>query len=217
MKTILFQGDSITDARRNRDCEDYSGSGYATMVKGALGAEYPGRFQFLNRGVGGNRIIDLHARVKADLLNLHPDYLSILIGLNDVWHEVARHNGVDTDKYELLYNMLIQEIQKALPSVQIMILEPFLLKGSAVDEIQGYSPEEAWSLMWTGVCEKAAAARRVAEGNHLPFIPLQSVFDDALQYAPASYWLIDGIHPTAMGHKLIADEWIRTFKRSFPM
>ena len=217
MKTILFQGDSITDARRIRDCEDYSGSGYATMVKGALGAEFPGHFQFFNRGVSGDRVIDLHARVKADLLNLHPDYLSILIGVNAVWHEVARHNGVDTDKYELLYNMLIQEIQKALPSVQIMILEPFLLKGSVVEQMQDYSPEEAWSLMWTGVREKAAAARRVAEGNHLPFIPLQSIFDAALHHAPASYWLIDGVHPTAMGHKLIADEWIRTFKESFLM
>ena len=115
MKTILFQGDSITDAGRSREDDANLGLGYPTLVKGELGFEYPGRYTMLNRGISGNRVVDLYARIKADIINLKPDVMSILIGVNDVWHELGGHNGVDAEKYFKIYSMLIEEIKEALP------------------------------------------------------------------------------------------------------
>ncbi|MCQ2440740.1 MAG: GDSL-type esterase/lipase family protein [Clostridia bacterium] len=90
MKKILFFGDSITDCGRNRDNDDSLGQGYPLLIKSELGFENPERYTFLNRGISGNRIVDLYARIKKDLINLAPDYVSILIGVNDVWHEIGR-------------------------------------------------------------------------------------------------------------------------------
>ena len=105
MKKILFQGDSITDALRQRwETSVYNGSGYATLVSAHLGYEYPNRFEFVNRGISGNRITDLISRIKCDFINLEPDYLSILIGINDVWHEISSKNGVSEEKFERYYN-----------------------------------------------------------------------------------------------------------------
>ena len=64
------------------------------------------------------------------LADLKPDYISFLIGVNDVWHEFSRHNGVDADKYEKIYTMLIEEIKEELPEVKIMFLEPFCLRAT---------------------------------------------------------------------------------------
>ena len=94
MKTILFQGDSITDAGRDRDDFYDLGKGYPVLVAGRLGLDAPGEFRFLNRGVSGDRIVDVYARMKRDILNLKPDVLTLLVGVNDVWHEFDQHNGV---------------------------------------------------------------------------------------------------------------------------
>ena len=106
MKTILFQGDSITDAGRARDNDSNVGIGYPVLVKGTLGFEHPGEYTFLNRGISGNRVVDVYARIKSDIINLKPDVMSILIGVNDVWHEFSRKNGVDAEKFEKVYSML---------------------------------------------------------------------------------------------------------------
>ena len=200
---ILFQGDSITDALRNREDDRYRGAGYATLVSAKLGFEYPNQYEFINRGISGNRISNLIARMKMDMINLQPDVMSILIGVNDVWHEVSRQNGVDAELFEKLYNILIEEVKKALPNIRIIILEPFVLKGTAT--------EENWEYFHREVALRAAASKRVAEKNGLEFIPLQEKLDAALALAPEDYWLMDGVHPTAMGHELIAREWINTF------
>ena len=96
MKTILFQGDSITDAGRARDNNSNRGLGYPHLVSARLGMDNPTEYNFINRGISGNRIVDLYARIKADIINLKPDVMSILIGVNDVWHEIAASNGVQT-------------------------------------------------------------------------------------------------------------------------
>ena len=76
------------------------------MVKGQLGCEHPGKYEFINKGIGGNRIVDVYARIKIDIINLKPDYMSLLIGVNDVWHELGgRHNGVAVEKFEKIYDM----------------------------------------------------------------------------------------------------------------
>ena len=137
-KRIVFWGDSITDAGRDRSAETdksgynrYLGCGYAQLIQAALGYDFPDEYEVLNRGISGNRIVDLYARIKADLINLKPDVISILIGINDVWHEYAHQNGVDAEKFELVYDWIIQEIRESLPNAKILILEPFVLPGSA--------------------------------------------------------------------------------------
>ncbi len=204
MKTILFQGDSITDASRSRNDEVNTGYGYPTLVKGMLSFEYPGQYQMFNRGISGNRVVDLYARIKEDFINLKPDYISILIGVNDVWHEVDRKNGVDADKYFKIYCMLIEELKEALPEVKIMILEPFVLKGIAT--------AEKWEIFDTEVKKRAAMAKAAAEKYGLPFVTLQDKLDEAAKLAPNDYWLRDGVHPTTAGHELIKRAWVKCFE-----
>ena len=211
-KTILFQGDSITDCGRSRENDSDMGMGYPTMVKGELGLEYPGQYTFLNRGISGDRIVDIYARIKADIINLKPDYMSILIGVNDVWHELGGCcNGVSAEKYEKIYGLLIEEIQEALPDIRIMILEPFVLEASATRNTE--EEPDRWHIFHTEVRARAAAARRTAEKYHLTFVPLQDNFDAACTRAESSWWLGDGVHPTAMGHCLIKNEWMDVFCR----
>ncbi len=205
MKTILFQGDSITDMGRNRDYDLDMGCGYPTLVAASLGAGNPGQFRCVNRGISGNRVIDLLARVKCDMINLKPDYLTILIGVNDVWHEFDFQNGIETALFEQYYDMLLTQLQEALPQTKLMILEPFVLKASAT--------ADKWEPFRAETEAKAAAARRVAEKHQVVFVPLMKVFDDAQALAPADYWLYDGVHPTAMGHELIKQEWLKGFDK----
>lgn len=210
MKRILFQGDSITDCIRRR--EDFSnvGNGYALLLKAQLGFEYPEKFDFQNRGIGGNRIVDLYARIKSDIINLKPDYLSILIGVNDVWHELGGcHNGVDAEKFERIYCMMIEEIKEALPQIDIVILEPFCLEGSATENTE--EEPDRWNIFRSEVLKRAQKAKAVAEKYNLFFIPLQSKFDEVSKTTENTYWLRDGVHPTAMGHEIIKREWLKVF------
>ena len=210
-KVILFQGDSITDALRSRDNDQFAGNGYPTLVKAKLGYDEPGKYTFLNRGISGNRVVDLYARIKIDLINLKPDVLSILIGVNDVWHEEEIKNGVDAAKFERIYDMLLDEVQEALPGIRLIILEPFVLHGKATEN----TPEHPtrWEYFRDETPLRAAAARRVAERHGAAFVPLQHLFDEACKLAEPAYWLHDGVHPTAMGHELIAREWLKAFRQ----
>ncbi|MBR5152164.1 MAG: SGNH/GDSL hydrolase family protein [Clostridia bacterium] len=207
MKRILFQGDSITDAGRCLlDVEWYVGQSYATMISGRLGHDKPGEYEFVNRGIAGNRVVDLYARVKRDILNIKPDILSILIGINDVWHDVDENqNGVDAEKYAMVYDLLIQEIKTAFPDIQIMLLEPFVLKGS--------NTEEHWDYFQKEVPVRAASVKALCEKYDLVFVPLQDKFNEAEKHAPAEYWLRDGVHPTPMGNEIIAREWMKAFEK----
>lgn len=204
MKTILFQGDSITDAGRSRENEDLMGEGYPNRVKETIRFEYPNEYVMYNRGISGNRVVDLYARIKADIINLKPDYMSILIGVNDVWHEFGQQNGVDAEKYFQIYSMLIEEIKAALPDVRIMILEPFTLKG--------IGNESYWEEFQKEVFKRAEKAKAIAEKYNLTFVPLQEKFDEAAKVASNDYWLRDGVHPTTVGHELIKREWMKAFE-----
>ena len=211
MKTILFQGDSITDVGRDRKDPDL-GRGYPLLVSARLGADHPTEYSFVNRGISGNRIVDVYARIKADIINLKPDVMSILIGVNDVWHEEFYQNGVDNAKFGKIYGMLIEEIKAALPDIKIIILSPYLCKGHVT-----FDPEkpELWEHFSHEVALRAETSKRIARRYHLPFVDLQKVFDDAVASTDgdASYWTPDGVHPTFRGHELIAREWVKTFNR----
>lgn len=210
-KLIVFQGDSITDCGRNKEDITSTGVGYAHMVKGELGCECPGEYEFINKGISGNRIVDIYARIKMDIINLKPDYMSLLIGVNDVWHELGgKCNGVSAEKFEKIYDMLIEEILEVLPDIKILILEPFVLEAEATTATE--AEPERWNYFRTQVPLRAAVARRIAEKYGLPFVKLQDKMDEACKQMPASYWLRDGVHPTPMGHWIIKNEWIKAFK-----
>ena len=203
MKTIVLQGDSITDANRNPQFPESSGNGYATMVKGWLGCEYPGQYHCYNRGIAGNRIGDLYARIREDIINLKPDIVSLLIGVNDVWHEIMEKNGIREDLFETIYDLLITELKTAMPDLRIMIMEPFVLKGSATNP--------NWDVFYTEVRKRADRAREIARKYGLAFVSLQAQFEEATKKAPDDHWLKDGVHPTLAGHELIKKEWIKAF------
>lgn len=204
MKKILFQGDSITDCGRSRDNDGYKGHGYPNKVMGVLGYDFPGEYEFINRGVGGDRIVSVYARIKSDIINLKPDYMSLLIGVNDVWHEVGWQNGVDAEKFEKIYDMLLTEIKEALPDIKIMLLGAFVTKGKAT--------EGAWDYFSEEVAKRAAVAKKLAEKHGLVYVPLQERFDEAIAKQPEPYWTQEGVHPTPMGHELIAREWLKAFE-----
>ena len=201
---ILFQGDSITDAGRARDNNANVGTGYPVLVKAGLGFAAPGKYEFINRGISGNRVVDVYARIKSDIINLKPDVMSILVGVNDVWHELSIGNGIEADKYFKIYDMLIGEVKEALPDIKIMIMEPFVLKGTAT--------EENWDYFNTEVKKRAQMAKKIAKKYDLPYIELQAGFDKLSENIEESYWLTDGVHPTAMGHQYIMTEWLKAFK-----
>lgn len=205
MKTIVFQGDSITDAGRNRDRDSERGIGYPTLIAGELGYKYPAEYDFINEGVSGDRIVDLYARIKRDIIQRKPDYLTILIGINDVWHEISERNGVENKKYFRVYCDLIEELKAVLPDLKIFILEPFVLKASAT--------ERNWNVFRRETEMRAESAKAVAEKYGLFFVPLQEKFDEAATKAEPSYWLSDGVHPTAAGHELIARELVPVLEK----
>ncbi len=203
MKTFLFQGDSITDADRQREREDtYSyGLGYPNLVAADLGLSHPGEFRFLNKGISGDRSTSVYDRMYTDIVNYKPDYMSILIGVNDVWHGINGENGVSPERYEQIMTMLFEDLLAKLPDIKIAVLEPFVLKGTAT--------EARWDNFYNGTKAIAQKAKAVAEKFGFIFVPLQDKFDELNKIAPSDCWLTDGVHPVPAGHRLIANELIK--------
>ena len=204
---ILFQGDSVTDCgRRVSGGEGYEkgllGPGYPGLIKSRLSCDYPDRdFEFINRGISGNRVVDLYARWRVDCINLAPDVLSILIGVNDSWHEDFQ-NGVEVPRAKRIYNELLDWTVQVLPSIKLILLEPFVVADS-----------EHGNLAET-VYQRAAGVKEAAErlGDRAVFVPLQKRIDKASEKVGWQHWLVDGVHPTPAGHQLIADAWIDAAK-----
>ncbi len=211
MKRILFQGDSITDCGRDRNDFYGMGDGYAELVKASLEREFPNEYEFINRGVSGDRIVDLYARIKIDFINLKPDYASIFVGVNDAWHEILDNNGVDTAKFEKIYSMYIDEIMSACPDVKIMIIAPFVLEGIATCNTDE-NPNRLAQFK-TDVAEKAVVAKKIASTYGFPLIELQPAFDEACKTKPSDYWTLDGVHPTEYGHEIIKNLWFEAFEK----
>lgn len=210
-KVILFQGDSITDCGRARDNNINVGVGYPLLVKAELGAKNPNEYTFYNRGVSGNRVVDLYARIKKDFINLKPDYASIYIGVNDAWHEINDKNGVDTKKFEKIYTMLIDEIYAVLPEIKLIIIAPYVLHGPATADSEAIP--NRWELFQKDVAEKVEVCTRIADKYNLPLIELQPAFNKACEKAEPAYWTADGVHPTAYGHQLIKELWLEAFDK----
>lgn len=203
-KTVLFIGDSITDAFRTSvydQCLEL-GAGYPLMIASEWTLEHPGSgTRFLNRGVSGNRVTDLYARWEEDVIKLRPDILSILVGVNDIWHEFQDGTGVSLPRFHRTYLELLRETREALPDCEPVLLEPFILPCGVVAENLA-----AWQGQIAGYRD---CVRELAQETGCKFVPLQEPLTRAAELAPPSCWLVDGVHPVGAGHALIAREWMR--------
>ena len=202
--TFLFQGDSITDGNRSRnnDWNHVMGHGYAYLIASRLWYDLPHKkFNFYNRGISGNKVTDLAERWQQDTLDIKPDVLSILIGVNDLDAFINGNELHSKEKYEERYHSLLQQTKTTLPNVRLVLCEPFILPvGKVKDKWDEYSAE---------IKPRQEIVKQLAQQFNAIFIPCQQAFNDALKKAPADYWIWDGIHPMPAGHELIAREWIK--------
>jgi lysophospholipase L1-like esterase len=209
---ILFQGDSITDGARgrNNDPNHVLGHSYAFLIAAKYGALHPERnLTFFNRGISGNKVPDLLGRWQKDAVDLKPTVVSILIGVNDIWHPMLSTNQlVSVEQYEAGYDKLLAATVAAMPDARIILLEPFITPGRAT------SPK--WNVWQEHLKKFQAVVAKLGAKYHAPVVKLQSVFDEAGKRAPAEYWVWDGVHPTYAGNHLIADEWVRVAAASWP-
>ena len=202
--TILFQGDSITDAGRDKKNEVPNkqkafGKGYAWMAASQLLISNPTQnLTIHNRGISGNKVHQLDARWEKDCIELKPNVLSILIGVNDIWHGLnGRYDGT-VKTYEDDYRKLIVKTRKHLPQIKLVICEPFVLKCGAVSD------------KWFPEFDKyRVSARKIASENEALFVPFQAMFDEAVKYAEPKHWAGDGVHPSPHGASLMAHFWIQ--------
>jgi lysophospholipase L1-like esterase len=205
---ILFQGDSITDAGRNREALEPNsskgfGNGYAMIAGSKLLHEHADKnLSIYNRGISGNKVYQLAERWDADCLNLKPTVLSILIGVNDFWHmKNGNYNGT-IETYRNDFKALLERTRKQLPDIRIIIGEPFAVKGlKAVDD--------TW---FPAFQEYQTAARDLAKNFDAILIPYQEIFNKALNVAPPVYWTHDGVHPSLAGNQLMAHAWLNVVK-----
>ncbi|MGG9963032.1 SGNH/GDSL hydrolase family protein [Ferruginibacter sp. SUN106] len=201
---FLFQGDSITDGNRgrNKDPNHILGHGYAFSIASRTGASFPEQAnQFYNRGISGNKITDLQQRWQTDTLDLKPDVLSILIGVNDTDSVVKQQNIVTVEKYEEVYRSLLDQTRTQLPGCILVLCEPFIMPVGRV--------KDNWTAWNEDMQKRQIVVARLAKEYKTVFVPLQKIFNAAVSRAAADYWIWDGIHPTYSGHELITREWIR--------
>jgi len=205
-RVIVFQGDSITDAGRSRDDQAPNqahslGHGYAALAAAhVLGEQPTAQWQCYNRGISGDKIPQLAARWEVDCLDLEPDVLSILVGVNDFWHTLTHGYEGTASSFETGYRALLDHTRDVLPDVTLVIGEPFAVPGGS-----------AISAAWDAFEDYQAAARRVADDYDATWIPYQSLFDEALEAAPVGYWAPDGVHPSPAGNERMAQAWIEAF------
>lgn len=205
---ILFQGDSITDAGRNREEANYNnspslGSGYSFMAAAELLYQHPEKkLKIYNKGISGNKVYQLAERWDTDALDLQPNVLSILIGVNDFWHTLTSGYEGTIETYGNDLKALLERTKNKLPNVKLIIGEPFAVKGiKAVDD--------SW---YPAFDEYRKVARDLAKSFDAVFIPYQRVFDQAQKSAPGSYWTYDGVHPSLAGSQLMAHAWLEAIK-----
>jgi lysophospholipase L1-like esterase len=185
------------------------GHSYAFLVAAKFGAAYPERkLEFFNRGISGNKVPDLLNRWQTNTISLKPTVVSILIGVNDIWHPLNANQEVSVAKYEEGYDKLIAQTVAALPNAKIILIEPFITPGRAT------SPN--WEIWQGHVKDFQAVVAKLGVKYKAPVVKLQRVFDEASKRAPAEYWVFDGVHPTYAGNQLIADEWVRVAAATWP-
>lgn len=198
--TIVMIGDSITDCGRREDPEGL-GNGYVRMIHDYAGLHYPElEWTWFNRGVGGNRVTDLQERWEQDVLALQPNWVSISIGINDVWRQLnpeRLHEAVYLDTYEAVYRDLLERTTKETNASLILmettvIEEDLQSKGNAL--LQPYNE----------------AIHQLAEAFSATIVPMNRAFHDYLKHSNRLTLTTDGVHMTSAGNTLMAMTWIKT-------
>lgn len=203
---ILFQGDSITDGNRgrNKDPNHIMGHGYAFAVASRVGADFAtSNLVFHNRGISGNRITDLEKRWQTDTLDLNPDIVSVLVGINDAAALIAKSavEETDIDLFETTYRNILAKSKQQNPDTLFVLCLPFVYPGSGV--------KDNWDKYSNTVTRLTERIRKLASEFNAVVVDFPPVFDKAMKKAPVEYWIWDGIHPTVAGHELMAREWIK--------
>ena len=198
-KVLLFIGDSITDANRLMS-PDGLGWGYVHFIFECIRIKYPElRLRFINRGISGNRLADLELRWQKDCINMQPDYVSILIGINDTWRIFDQGMDSPIHEYEARYRNLLQQI-KTQTQAEIILCSPFVL------------PDPPDRANWRkDVNARIAVTEKLAEEFKTKLVPFDQLFDTAAKSASCLHWLTDGVHPTKDGYELMSDLWLQVF------
>ena len=205
---VLFQGDSITDFSRDRGNTEPNnaaalGNGYAYLAAAALLQSHADKnLKIYNRGVSGNKVVDLANRWQADCLEIKPDVLSIFIGVNDYWHTILNNYKGTIKTYTDDFKKLLDHTKQTLPNVKLIIGEPFGVTGIK-------SVTAGW---YPAFDEYRQNAKAIATAYGAVFIPCQQIFDAAQKEAPGVYWTYDGVHPTIAGCELMASAWLKAIQ-----
>ena len=202
---ILFQGDSITDGNRGRslDPNHILGHGYVFIIAARHGSAFPRlKLEFFNRGVSGNTVLDLEKRWQKDTLDLKPDLLSVLIGVND------NGRNVPLDQYEQTYDRLLAQARQANPRLKLVLCEPF---GLPVGKHK--ADWDAWNA---SLAKRREIVARLAAKYDAALVKFQDAFDQAAKRAPAEHWIWDAVHPTYSGHQVMADAWETAVRAKWP-
>ena len=198
---ILFQGDSITDAGRDRADMHNLGSGYPKYAAELIGASHPAKeFEFINLGVSGDRAESLKARWQSDCVDIQPDIVSILIGVNDTWHRAGDQNWMPHDYFEACYRSILTDI-KEKTTAKIILLEQFLL------------PVPDKEFFRVDLDPKIQITRKLAREFADLFIPTDGLFAAASISTPPTAWAADGVHPTNAGARFIAAHYAEAVGR----
>lgn len=195
---VVFIGDSITDAGRRNESKPY-GNGYVHLARAFLIARYPQLdLDILNQGIGGNTVRDLDGRWEEDVVEVQPDWLSVKIGINDVWRQVQQRpaDAVLLDEYAATYERLLRRTREATPA-RLILMEPYVIESNRNDPFRAM------------IDRYLPVVHRLARENDAILIETQAAFDEALAAKPSAYWAGDRVHPTTPGHAVIARAWLR--------
>lgn len=207
--TILFQGNSITDAGRDRSryyANNMSGmgNGYVYQIVAQIQAHHPGdHIKCYNRGISGNKVYQLAARWEEDCLQIQPQVLSILIGVNDFWHTLRSDYEGTPETFNNDLRALLKRTQETIPGIKIILGEPFAVTGGSAITSEWQDNFPPYQRI----------VKEVASEFNASFIPYQQVFDQALEQAPASHWCPDGVHPSIAGAFLMKEAWLEAFHK----
>lgn len=199
---IVFQGDSITDAGRDKRNYHDLGPGYPKFAAEHLRAAFPDvEFEFINQGISGNRTCQLFDRLYNDAIAFEPDIVSILIGINDVWHRHGAARIETTDaQVETNYRAIIERLKKQT-NAKIVILSPFLLDDEG---------KESWRVEVDSIL---AIVRKLADEYADAYIPLDALFAEALKVQPEpKFYSADGVHPNENGRAFIGKHYFEAVK-----
>lgn len=200
MQKILFQGDSVTDAGRTNSTTENLGNGYPKLAADML-REAGAQAAVINRGISGNRAIDLVERWERDCIELRPDVVTVLIGINDCWRKYDSNDETPVEDYRGRLDWLLKELREKTDA-RIILMEPFVL------------PHPADRKEWRVTLDPEIHALRELAGKYQTgFVPLDGIMNQAAVLYGNEAICGDGVHPTDLGHQVIADAWMREYRR----